>query len=167
MAAQFPALTDAQIELIVAGTIDYIAHQRETYGPQAATLPEARRQSLQAFFPAEVLASTRFTVQEHDQVADPPFYPRSGSEWASLHTSAQFCHDGWSYVHRSSRVACPAKSSTGRGTLNVYQLDERPGANPQRALDQLFPANARSPPQHPSVTEGGDDSFPPARHPLS
>lgn len=75
MAAQFPALNDAQIELIVAGTIDYIAHQRETYRPEGLTLTDVQQRSLQAFFPAEVLTNTRFTGQEQNPVANPPFYP--------------------------------------------------------------------------------------------
>jgi hypothetical protein len=76
MAAQFPAVTNAQVDLIVTGTIDYIAEQRQTYSARAVALTYAEKQTFTPFFPADVLANTRFTIQEDEPVPNPPFYPQ-------------------------------------------------------------------------------------------
>jgi hypothetical protein len=74
MGVHFPNLTDAQISVIVQGTIAYITEQRRRYGSGAFALSSERQHMLQAFFPADVLANTRFTIQENNPVPNPPFY---------------------------------------------------------------------------------------------
>jgi hypothetical protein len=75
MGVRFPNLSDAQIQFIVQGTITYISEQRRRYGSGAFALSWKRQHMLQPFFPADVLANTRFAIQTKKPVANPPFYP--------------------------------------------------------------------------------------------
>lgn len=66
-------LTPEQIQSIVGQLAEFIGEQRRILGPLAVPLTKDQRVRFVPYFPASVLANTRFV--RVDRLADPPFYP--------------------------------------------------------------------------------------------
>jgi len=69
-----PKLADAQIAWIIQQVAKYIEHQRQTYRGGALPLNGHQRSTIEAFFPASALDSTRVLVLAGERVSNPPFY---------------------------------------------------------------------------------------------
>jgi hypothetical protein len=82
-----PKLSDQQIAWIVRQVAGYIEQQRQIYRNAAVPLDGKQKSSMQRFFPASTLDSTRLVVLSGQRVSNPPFYVeviRMGFEAGSL-----------------------------------------------------------------------------------
>ena len=69
-----PKLDTAQIESIVREVAAYIEGNRKGYLPQSVSLNGTQRLTMQPFFPAHALDSTRLVVLSGSRLGNPPFY---------------------------------------------------------------------------------------------
>lgn len=67
-------LPPSVVSQLTAAVEDYILASRKKYLPRAAELPAQQLDPLRAFFPADVLANSRFLVLRGSRIQDPAFY---------------------------------------------------------------------------------------------
>ena len=67
-------LPSSVVSQLTSAVEDYILSSRKKYSPQATELPARQLDPLRAFFPADVLANSRFLVLRGSRIQDPPFY---------------------------------------------------------------------------------------------
>jgi hypothetical protein len=70
-----PLLTPDQVAQVTRLVAQYIAAQREGYGPRAILLSAQQKAALKGFFSSQVLDSTRLRVLQGERVPNPDFYP--------------------------------------------------------------------------------------------
>jgi hypothetical protein len=70
-----PQLTPDQIAQVKGLVAQYIAAQREGYGPRAIPLSVQQKATMNGFFTPQLLDSTRLVVLQGERVANPDFYP--------------------------------------------------------------------------------------------
>jgi hypothetical protein len=69
-----PQLTPDQIAQVKGLVAQYIAAQREGYGPRAIPLSVQQKAAMKGFFSPQLLDSTRLLVLQGERVANPDFY---------------------------------------------------------------------------------------------
>lgn len=69
-----PRLEAEQIAHVAGLVAEYIASQREKYGPRATGLIAAQRKIVERFFPAAVIEEVRVLVLKGERLANPEFY---------------------------------------------------------------------------------------------
>ena len=70
-----PRLTPDQITQVSGLVAQYIATQREKFGPRAIPLSAEQRAVMHGFFSIQLLEATRLVVLQGEHVANPDFYP--------------------------------------------------------------------------------------------
>jgi len=70
-----PQLTPDQIAQVKGLVAQYIAAQREGYGPRAIPLSVQQKAAMKGFFSPQLLDSTRLLVLQGERVANPDIYP--------------------------------------------------------------------------------------------
>ena len=70
-----PRLTLEQLAQVSGLVAQYIAAQREKYGPRAIPLSAQQRATMAGFFSPQLLDSTRLLVLQGERVSNPDFYP--------------------------------------------------------------------------------------------
>src|ERR1017187_8137951 len=70
-----PRLTLEQLAQVSGLVAQYIAAQRERYGPRAIPLSAQQRATMAGFFSPQLLDSTRLLVLQGERVSNPDFYP--------------------------------------------------------------------------------------------
>ena len=71
---ELPKLSGAQIAWVIHQVTAYIDEQRQTYRAKAVSLDQNERATMQPFFPASCLDSTRVAVVAGQRIENPPFY---------------------------------------------------------------------------------------------
>jgi len=104
-------LTPDQIAQVSGLVAQYIAVQREGYGPRAVPLSAQQRAAVAPFFSSELLGGTRLLVPQGERVANPDFYPTLRSlgfkNLPDQSTMARQSHSAmWSFRMSHSKVAC-------------------------------------------------------------
>jgi hypothetical protein len=70
-----PRLTPDQIAQVSSLVAQYIATQRERYGPRGLPLSAKQRAAMNGYFSPQPLDGTRLLVLQGERVANPDFYP--------------------------------------------------------------------------------------------
>jgi hypothetical protein len=70
-----PRLTPEQIAQVSGLVAQYIATQRDRYGPRAIPSTAQQRAAMGGFFSPQLLDSTRLFVLQGERVSNPDFYP--------------------------------------------------------------------------------------------
>lgn len=69
-----PNLSPAEIHYVIQQVAIYIESQRQTFKSRAVPLTPNQRTTMQPFFPASSVDSTRVIVLTGERVSNPPFY---------------------------------------------------------------------------------------------
>lgn len=69
-----PPIDDAQLAWVTQQVAAYIARQSQTFAARAVPLNQNQKTTMQSFFPASALDSTRVVVLTNERVGNPPFY---------------------------------------------------------------------------------------------